>query len=131
MAYYFIKNVQQDVCVIINDPTNEGYPLIGVNDTRNIQNGIVSVMDASSNRKIYESKFQIPANGKVQITSLPKDNEQGFYLIQYKIGNQTFTNHYLYGNAPFDLKKYRKWLLKNKINPLNIHNTYEKEYARN
>lgn len=115
MAYYFIKNVQQDVCVIINDPTNEGYPLIGVNDTRNIQNGIVSVIDVSSNHKIYESKFQIPANGKVQITSLPKDNEQGFYLIQYQVGNQKFTNHYLYGNAPFDLKKYRKLLLKTRL----------------
>ena len=112
MAYYFIKNVQQDVCVLINDAEGGNYPLIGTNDTRNVQSGNVTVTDASSGRKIYESTFRIPANQKVRIASLPEESGQGIYLIQYQIGNQKFMNHYLYGKAPFNLKEYKRLLQK-------------------
>ena len=90
MAYYFIKNVQQDVCVLINDAEDGNYPLIGTNDTRSTQSGNVTVTDASSGRKIYEGTFRIPANEKVKIASLPEESGQGIYLIQYQIGNQKF-----------------------------------------
>ena len=73
---------------------------------------VVTVTDASSGRKIYESTFRIPANQKVRIASLPEESGQGIYLIQYQIGNQKFMNHYLYGKAPFNLKEYKRLLQK-------------------
>ena len=115
MAYRFIWNAQRDVCVLMNDPTDKGYPLIGVNDTRCAQNGILSVTDVASGKQVYEGKFQIPANAKTQIAFLPKQQGQGVLLIRYQTGGKTYTNHYLYGNAPFDLKNYRKLLQKAKI----------------
>jgi len=30
-------------------------------------------------------------------------------LIEYTIGNEKFTNHYLAGTAPFKLKDYEGW----------------------
>ena len=115
MAYRFIWNAQRDVCVLMNDPTDKGYPLIGVNDTRCAQNGILSVTDVASGKQVYEGKFQIPANAKTRITFLPQQQGQGVLLIRYQTGGKTYTNHYLYGNAPFDLKAYRKLLQKAKI----------------
>lgn len=129
MAYYFIKNVQQDVCVLINDAEGGNYPLIGTNDTRNVQSGNVTVTDTSSGRKIYESTFRIPANQKVRIASLPEESGQGIYLIQYQIGNQKFMNHYLYGKAPFNLKEYKRLLQKPDYTLKN--NSYERELVRN
>lgn len=34
LAYYFLSNVQKNVCVFVNDPVDGAYPLVAVNDTR-------------------------------------------------------------------------------------------------
>lgn len=115
MAYYFIKNVQQDACVLINDAQNGYYPLIGTNDTRLIQKGHVTVTDIVSGKKIYTGTFTIPANAQIRIADLPEEKGRGMYLIDYEIGKRALRNHYLYGTPPFDLKTYKQWLRKAKI----------------
>jgi beta-mannosidase len=115
MAYYFIKNVQLDVCVLINDAVNGSYPLIAVNDTRNATDGEVKVTDVASGRQVFAGKFHIDANGKTKIASLPEMSGQGILLINYKVGGKDYANHYLYGKAPFKLSEYKELLKKTKI----------------
>lgn len=75
MAYYFIKNAQTDLCVLINDPVDNGYPLIVA--TRNLQKGQVIVSDMASNKEIYKGNFEVSANGMNKIASLPLQKGQG------------------------------------------------------
>jgi len=112
MAYSFIKNVQKDVCVFMNDAINGTYPLIVVNDTRYDSRGIVKVMDAMTGKVVYEGGFVVSANWKNQIALLPEIQGQGMYLISYSVEGRQSHNHYLYGNPPFDLKFYRQLLKK-------------------
>lgn len=117
MAYYFIKNAQTDLCVLINDPVDNGYPLIVANDTRNLQKGQVIVSDMASNKEIYKGNFEVSANGMNKIASLPLQKGQGILLIKYKVGQKEYSNHYLYGEAPFNLQEYKKLLKKTGLYP--------------
>lgn len=110
MAYYFIKNVQKDVCILMNDAQKGTYTLIGVNDTRNMAQGEVCVTDIASGETVFKGKFKIAANNKTEIAKIPEKQGQGILLIRYKIGKQDLTNHYLYGRPPFKLEYYKKLL---------------------
>nr|WP_320059104.1 sugar-binding domain-containing protein [uncultured Bacteroides sp.] len=111
LAYYFLKNVQANVCVFINDAKDGKYPLVVVNDTRQPSKGSVDVMDVATGNLIYKGIFSVEANGRVLISSLPEMRGQGMLLIKCKIDGKDFSNHYLYGEPPFKLEEY-KWLLK-------------------
>ena len=112
MAYSFIKNVQKDVCVFMNDAVKSAYPLMVVNDTRMASSRKVKVTDAITGKTVYEGDFSVPANWKKQIAVLPEAQGQGMYLIDYSVGKLQLHNHYLYGKPPYDLKFYKQLLKK-------------------
>ena len=115
LAFFFLKNVQQDVCVFINDAKDGKYPLVAVNDTRKPSNGNVEVTDVATGKLLYNGDFSVDANGKALIASLPQRDGQGIILIRYKIDGKNYANHYLYGSPPFRLNQYRELLKKTKI----------------
>jgi beta-mannosidase len=86
------------------------YELTAVNDTPSEGKGRVKVTDIVSGRVIYEGTFSVPANSRCVISELSMPAGQGLCLIEYQIGEQTFQNHYLYGEPPFPLNDYRKWI---------------------
>jgi len=114
MAYYFLRNVQRDVCVVMCDAESGRYPLVAVNDTREPVEGKVEVKDIASGKKVYSGKYNVPANSRQVIAGLPEQDGQGMYLITYTSPDGEHTNHYLYGTAPYDMKEYRGWLKKTK-----------------
>ena len=119
MAYYFIKNVQANLCAIINDPINGFYPLTVVNDTRNPQKGQVTVTDVASGKEICKESFEVSENSINKIALIPQQKGQGMFLIKYQVEDKMYSNHYLYGEAPFNLQEYKKLLKKTGLN-LNI-----------
>ena len=112
LAYYFIKRVQYDACVMIVDANNGNHPIVAVNDTRNEKKGSVTVKDAETNKLLFSGQFSIPVNGKTIIGNIPESDQQSMWLIEYTIGNEKYTNHYLAGKAPFKLKDYQSWYQK-------------------
>ena len=113
LAYYYIKRVQYDVCVMIVDANESGcHPVIAVNDTRVEKQGTVIIKDLSTNEVLLSGKFTIPVNGKTIIGQIPQNDRQSMWLIEYTIGNEKFANHYLAGKAPFKLKDYEEWYRK-------------------
>ena len=111
MAFWFIRNVQYNVCVMMNDAEDDGYPLTVVNDTRKPVSGKVEVKDLDSGKTVYKGKYDVAANGRTVITRIPERKGQGMFLITYTGENgETLKNHYLYGDIPFNLDQYRGWL---------------------
>jgi len=101
--------VQYDACVMITDAVDGKYPIIAVNDTRTEKQGTVTVKDISTKEIIFSGKFVIPVNGKTIVGYIQQNNKQSMWLVEYTIGNEKFTNHYLAGTAPFKLKDYEEW----------------------
>ena len=109
LAYYYIKRVQYDACVMITDAVDGKHPIIAVNDTRDEKQGTLTVKDLSTKGIIFSGTFDIPVNGKTIVGYIPQSDKQSMWLIEYTIGNEKFTNHYLAGIAPFKLKEYEEW----------------------
>lgn len=119
LGYYFLKNVQHNACVFINDAQDKEHPLVAVNDTREPKGGNVEVIDVATAKTIYKGNFSIDANGRTLIATLPEMDGQGILLIKYTIEGEEYANHYLYGKPPFKLNEYKELLTKTKIYALN------------
>ena len=121
LAYYFIRNVQRDVCCLMMDAKDGRHPLIAVNDTAVPVEGKIQVSDVASGKTVYKGRFSVPKNGRTVISSIPmRIGAQGVYLIEYQVGGQTFKNHYLYGTVPFKVSDYKAWMEKTGIYDLSI-----------
>jgi len=118
LAYYYIKKVQTNVCVMIGDSREGNHPVVAVNDTREAVSGSVTVRDADTGAIIFSSEFDVEANGKTVIGNIPGMIKQAMWLIDFSAGNEKYTNHYLNGSAPFRLDDYFRW-----YNKLNIKKT--------
>lgn len=113
MAYWFIRNAQKDVCVLMNDAEDGNYPLVAVNDTRTAISGNVTVTDVKTGKVVFKGEYEIGPNGKTTVAEIPQRQDQGMFKITYTgRDGERLENHYLYGNAPYDLKEYRKLLKK-------------------
>ena len=112
LAYYYIRQVQHDACVMIGDAKEGKHPVVCVNDTRDAKSGSVTVRDADSGESIFSASFDVPANGKVVVGTIPEQHKQGMWMIEYSIGKEKYTNHYLAGEAPFKLEDYQRWYSK-------------------
>jgi beta-mannosidase len=115
LAYYYIKRIQHDACVMITDSEDGSHPVVAVNDTRQSKSGNVVVRDADTEEIIFSSTFNIPVNGKTVIGVIPENHKQAMWLIDYTIGKDKYRNHYLNGKAPFKLKDYERWYKKSGI----------------
>jgi len=112
LAYYYIRQVQHNACVMIGDPEEGNHPVIAVNDTREEKYGKVTVTDADSGEILFQAHFEIPSNGKTTIGNIPEMDGQAMWLIDYTIGSETYSNHYLAGEVPFKLEEYQRWYKK-------------------
>ena len=116
LAYYYIKQVQYDACVMIGDAKDGQHPVVAVNDTREEKSGTVMVKDADTGETLFSASFDIPVNGKTVVGFISETSKQGMWLIDYTIENDKYTNHYLAGKAPFKLSDYQRWYQKLNIN---------------
>lgn len=112
LAYYYIRQVQHNACVMIGDPDEGNHPVIAVNDTREEKSGSVTVKDADSGETLFLASFTIPSNGKILVGNIPEMPGNSMWLIDYTIGDESYTNHYLAGQVPFNLNDYKRWYKK-------------------
>ncbi len=112
LAYFYIKKVQTNVCVMIGDSKDGKHQVVAVNDTREPASGSVTVRDADSGETIFSSSFEVEPNGKTVIGNIPELAKQTMWLIDYSTGNMKYTNHYLNGTPPFKLEDYNRWYKK-------------------
>jgi beta-mannosidase len=112
LAYYYIRQVQTNICVMIGDTSDGSHPVVAVNDTREAVSGDVTVKDGDSGKKLFTSKFSVAPNSKNVIGFLQETNNQSMWLVEYSLGKDKFTNHYLNGTAPFKLEDYVRWYKK-------------------
>jgi len=112
LAYYYIRQVQHNACVMVGDPEEGNHPVIAVNDTREEKTGRVTIKDVDTGETLFNALFTIPSNGKTIIGNIPEMDGQSMWLIEYTVGSETYTNHYLAGEVPFKLEDYQRWYKK-------------------
>ncbi len=113
LAYYYIKNAQKPVSLIVSDPEAWNCALTAVNDTLQDVSGTYRITDLMSGDLFAEGDFEVAENSANEVTLFPVcQGEQRMLLIEWNINGQTGFNHYLLGSAPFDFSQYTQWLVK-------------------
>jgi beta-mannosidase len=117
LAYDYIRRVQTNVCAMITDAKEGKHPVVLVNDTRKPAHGKVVVTNADTNKELFNSTFDVEANGKEITGYIPETGTQEMWLIRYETEDgKQHVNHYLCGKPPFKLDDYKRWFKKLDIN---------------
>jgi beta-mannosidase len=111
LAYVYVKRVQTDVCAMLTELEAGMHSLIVVNDTLQVAEGEVELTDGDTGRRLLHTHYHVEPNGSAVVGAVPSVREPAMWLIRWKdaLGN-TFLNHYLAGERPFHLERYRHWL---------------------
>jgi beta-mannosidase len=111
LAYYYIKRVQQPVCIIIDEPESWNVRVAACNDTLKDIDICCRIWDADTGETLFKGEKCIKANenslmGRINISR----GEQRLFLIEWECEGRKYSNHYLHGQPPFSLDDYIKWL---------------------
>ncbi len=109
LAYYYIRNSQLPIQLML-DETEEGrLKLYAVNDTRNAVSGRFRVMDVLTDEMFLAGEFHAGADLSAEIAEKTVDpQKRAMFLIEWNAGAETHFNHYLHGPIPFGLGMYEK-----------------------
>lgn len=104
-AYHALWNAQRDqiVCVV------DDHTAWAVNDELHPVNGNARLTDVATGKVLLERDFEIPANGKLALGSVPFTG-QGVVKIEATLGGKPYRNHFLYGEPPFDWGEVKAWM---------------------
>ena len=110
IAYYYIKRVQQPVCVMLSEMENWHHRVVIANDTLKEVTVKYRVTDADTKDVLAEGSAVICANGIQNADSIRLYySDKKMLLIDYEVDGVKHKNHYLCGLPPFSPEHYRKW----------------------
>ncbi|HZO99760.1 MAG TPA: glycoside hydrolase family 2 TIM barrel-domain containing protein [Terriglobia bacterium] len=111
LAYYYIRRVQQPVCVMVDEPKDWQCRVVVGNDSREDANGHYRIWDANSGETLLEGDYASKANENIEVGRIPiYHSDKRLFLIEWTANGKKYTNHYLQGFPPFSLDQYRSWL---------------------
>ncbi len=111
LAYYYIKNAQKPLSLIISDPEAWHCRLTASNDATSFASGHYKVSDIVTGEVFAEGEYEVGAESACEVDSFRVcQGEQRMLLIEWENNGEVSYNHYLLGAAPFDFEKYLEWL---------------------
>ena len=111
LAYGYIKRSQAPFVIALDEIYNWKSNIVACNDTLTEKKGQVRIYDVESEELLFKTSFTAKANTSTVIGDLPLFySEKRFLVIEWTVDQQTSYNHYLCGEFPFDLPRYREWL---------------------
>jgi beta-mannosidase len=126
LAYYYIRRVQQPVCVMVDEPQDWHCRVVVGNDSREDASGHYRVWDADSGETLLEGDYASKANENLEVGKIPAFHSgKRLFLIEWTANGKRYANHYLQGMPPFSLVQYKIWLpkiaaLQNDFDPARI-----------
>jgi len=113
LAYYYLRRVQQPVCLMVNEPQDWRVRVVVGNDSREDARGHYRVWDADSGETLLEGDYASKANENLELGSIPVFHSgKRLFLMEWTANGHRYVNHYLQGLPPFSLAQYKSWLSK-------------------
>ena len=113
LAYYYIKNSQKQLTVILREPNNWVQEIVIVNDYLSPQTVNYKVTDIDTTEVLASGKIAVGANSNSIAGSIPfVHGQKRFLIIDWDTESEKGKNHYLSGHPPFSPEQYLKWIEK-------------------
>jgi len=112
LAYYYIRRVQQPLCVLAAEPEDWDLPLLVGNVGPEERRGRYRVRDVESGTEVLAGAFVATPNGNTRLGRLPLSRgDHRLFLLEWESEGRRGGNHYLAGSPPFSCDRYREtWL---------------------
>lgn len=111
LAYYYLRRVQQPVCLMVDEPQAWHVRVVAGNDSRRPAVGEFRLWDADSGETLLSGGFKTERNANHDLGHLRiSHGEQRLFLLEWTLGETTYGNHYLLGTPPLSFERYRLWL---------------------
>ena len=111
LAYYYIRRVQQPVCLVVGNEHDLHLPLVACNDSRRTVEMRYRVRVAGETNVLLEGSRALPANQNWCLERLRTFASDGrVLLLEWEVDGQRFGNHALLASPPVPLEQYRSWL---------------------
>ena len=113
LAYFFIRRAQAPLCLVFKEPENWRLTLVACNDTREDLALSYTVQDVETEEIMAQGQAVAVADAVTPLAQIPFSmGEKRFYLLRWESALGRGTSHYVAGNPPFELQRYRGWLEK-------------------
>ena len=101
LAYYYLKNVQQDLCLMVEDPTEWNARLVLGNDGAHDYVGKYFVIDGLSGETLQQGALCSKANENAVLCDIPlSKNITQYFILVAEVDGKKYVNHYInYGGA--------------------------------
>jgi beta-mannosidase len=114
LAYYYLRQSQNPLLLTFTEPFNWRLRLNAVNNAGKDLEFSYTVKDYEGGETLLSGDGSCDADSVFELGAVPyTQGEKKIYLIEWKSGEHSGTNHYLSGNPPFDLEYYAAFLRKN------------------
>ena len=111
LAYYYIKNSQQPVCLMCGEIADWYLPVYAVNDTLRAVSGTYAVTDGETGAVLAEGGFSVGVNGAERVAGIPiMYSEHRLLLLKWTADGAEGFNHYVCGMPPLSLERYKSWV---------------------
>ncbi|NLF86260.1 MAG: hypothetical protein GX571_09170, partial [Lentisphaerae bacterium] len=111
LAYYYIKQAQQPLSLIVSDPADWHCQLTAVNDRTSPASGDFKVTDLVTGETFAEGEYEVDAESASHVAGFRVSRgEHRMLLIEWDDHGTKSCNHYLLGSPPFKLDQYLDWL---------------------
>ena len=111
LAYYYIRRVQQPVCLMVDEPQAWHVRVVVGNDSREDAAGHYRVWEADSGETLLEGDYAVKANENLEVGAIPVFHSgKRLFLMEWTANGRRHANHYLQGSPPFSLAQYKAWL---------------------
>jgi beta-mannosidase len=113
LAYYYIRRVQEPICVMVDEPKNWHCRVVVGDDSRQDASGHFRVWDADSGETLLEGDYAVKANENLEVGQIPVFHSgKRLFLMEWTANGKKYANHYLQGMPPYSLSQYKGWLTK-------------------
>lgn len=110
LAYDYIKRSQRHLCLMFKEFENWHHELVACSDLRTAMAVSYSVRDIDTGELLLSGEKTVPPNSVAIAGRVPASaGVKRCLLIEYSDDSGYAWNHYLTGNAPFELERYRNW----------------------
>lgn len=112
LAYYYIKRSQQPLCMMADEDDSKIIFYI-VNDIRNDVTVNYKITNITTGESVVTGTVDSKSDTSAKVCEhIKQDGEQCFYLIEWKYGKHSGSNHFMSGMPNIDLNAYRTALTK-------------------
>lgn len=113
LAYYYIRRVQQPVCMMVDEQKYWTCRVVVGNDSREDARGHYRLWDADSGKTLLEGDYTTAANENSEVGAIPVfHSDRRLFLMEWTANGKKYVNHYLDCSPPFSLAQYKSWLVK-------------------